>query len=197
MMDSRPQLQAWVDENVENGNLFKRGTSVELDAMDAYEVSQLFEIGGPYAPYPCTSIHLHPYTPYLIPYTLCPMPYTINPLYTEGPTGDATDSENEEAPTQDDGELDPPQVNADSDSDEDDDNVPIKEVLALKKTHCVKHILETHKPLQGENQDEFAKRCMVMYQRGAADQSRLRSVSRRDQQEKASEEAFDMEESSS
>ena len=47
MLGSRPQLQKWVDENVTNGNLFKSGASKELDALDAYEVSQLFETEGP------------------------------------------------------------------------------------------------------------------------------------------------------
>ena len=47
MLGSRLQLQKWADENVANGNLFKSGASKELDALDAYEVSQLFETEGP------------------------------------------------------------------------------------------------------------------------------------------------------
>ena len=42
MLDSRAQLQRWVDTNVENGNLFKRGTSKEADSMADFEIQSLF-----------------------------------------------------------------------------------------------------------------------------------------------------------
>jgi hypothetical protein len=44
MLDSRAQLQRWVDTNVENGNLFKRGTSKEADSMADFEIQALFEV---------------------------------------------------------------------------------------------------------------------------------------------------------
>ena len=142
---------------------------------------------------------------YPIPYTLHPVPYSYIVPCTLGVGGNASDAgaaedadaqeEDQEEPAEDgsDDEEDGAQGEADLGT-ESEDELPCLEMLSRKKrakSAFVKEMIRTHKPLKGETQDEFADRCMVMFQRGADDQSRLRSASKG--RETAKEEAYAME----